>query len=102
MDSHASDAFDALPWWLAALAALIVGVLTMASAGDVWASLIRSGIAFVVFCVIGFIARQFLKATASRTGDRTHASLPETTDKPKTDSVSSPDEFAGFPREDQE
>ena len=59
-----NNAFDTLPWWLAAFAALLVGGISAVSAeGDVWVILARSGIAFFVFWIVGGLVRQFLTRT---------------------------------------
>ena len=100
MESQMTDPFDALPWWLAAFAAVIVGSITMVTAGDIWASIIRSGLAFVIFCAIGFVARHFLRTTANRKADRT--SPPGSGFDAKPEQLPISEDFAEFTRNDQE
>ena len=60
-----TNAFDALPWWLAVIATVIVGGVSMAATGDVWTSLTHAGIAFVAFLLIGALLRYFFTRPSS-------------------------------------
>ena len=63
-----NDFLAAIPWRLASLAALIVGIVSFAvAAADVWTALEHVGAAFVVFFLIGTIARAMLSAGGRRT-----------------------------------
>ena len=64
-----NDTLDSLPWLLAAVAALLVGGVSLISGGLVWDSLEKAGAAFVAFGLIGAIIRKILVA-ASNSGQQ--------------------------------
>lgn len=75
-----SDFLMALPWRLAAAAALIVGGVSFATgASDVWGVLTRVGIAFAAFFILGAIARSVLSATSPHPDGRHNDHLNHTT-----------------------
>jgi len=52
---------NTLPWRLASLAALVVGIVSLATgAADAWSGLERVAIAFVAFYLIGSVAKTLL------------------------------------------
>ena len=65
-----NNAFDSLPWLLASISALLVGVASMVSGAIVWEALARAGLAFVVFGLIGAVVRRILAAQPKDTTDR--------------------------------
>ena len=58
-----NDFLSALPWRLAALAALIVGGLSAINGVDAWVGLERCGLAFAAFLALGNLAKGLLRAT---------------------------------------
>lgn len=56
-----------LPWRVASLAGLLVGGISLATGADVWNSLLRVGMAFLVFGLIGLGLRAVLRQSASVT-----------------------------------
>jgi hypothetical protein len=61
-----NDFLSALPWRLAALAALIVGGLSVVNGVDTWVGLERCGFAFLVFWALGSFAKGLLRAAEPR------------------------------------
>lgn len=57
-----NDFVRRLPWRLGALGGLLVGAISLAGEIDLWACLLRAGIAFAVFAVLGLGARAALEA----------------------------------------
>jgi len=57
-----NDFVRRLPWQLGALGGLLVGAISLAGEVDLWACLIRAGIAFLVFGVLGLGLRALLEA----------------------------------------
>jgi len=61
-----NEFLNALPWRLASIAALAVGIVTLATgAADAWTGIERVGIAFFVFFVIGSFAKSLLAVGAA-------------------------------------
>ncbi|MDR3707296.1 MAG: hypothetical protein P4L33_03270 [Capsulimonadaceae bacterium] len=56
--------FEELPWWLGGVAAIIVGGVSAAGGCDVWDCLMRSGLAYAIFWVIGIPLGKFFRETA--------------------------------------
>jgi hypothetical protein len=46
--------FVGLPWRIASLAGLLVGAISLLTGADLWTSLLRVSVAFVVFGAAGF------------------------------------------------
>lgn len=65
-----NDFLSALPWRLAALAALIVGGLSVFNEVDTWVGLERCGIAFAAFWALGSFAKGLLHAAEPRRHER--------------------------------
>lgn len=60
-----NDFVRRLPWRLGALGGLLVGAISLAGGIELWACLIRTGIAFAVFGVMGLGLRALLEAGRS-------------------------------------
>jgi hypothetical protein len=56
-----------LPWRVASLAGLMVGVISLATGADVWACLLRVGAAFFLFGALGLGLRAVLRQSAAVT-----------------------------------
>ncbi len=57
-----NDFVRQVPWRLGALGGLLVGAISLAGETDLWACLLRTGIAFAVFGVLGLGLRALLEA----------------------------------------
>jgi hypothetical protein len=56
-----NEFLNTLPWRLASIAALAVGIVTLATgAADAWGGVERVGIAFAAFYIIGSVAKALL------------------------------------------
>jgi len=79
---------ERLPWRVAALAGLIVGVLRLRGGADVWNSLLWVGAAFFLFGLLGMGLRAImLQGTAAppeprNRGQHFDQTTPETPEKP--------------------
>ncbi len=56
-----------LPWRVASLAGLIVGTISLVTGADVWTCLLRVGIAFFLFGILGLGLRAVLRQSAATT-----------------------------------
>ncbi|HEY3329446.1 MAG TPA: hypothetical protein VGK19_05455 [Capsulimonadaceae bacterium] len=94
-----TTAFDTLPWRLSSIACLFVAAVTLVITDDVWVILIRAGIAFAVFWVIGYSIRYFFKSTSQKQVERHGHSQHAPVDSPpaETDSTPSPINFEDLP-----
>jgi hypothetical protein len=88
-----------LPWRIAAVAGLVVGGVSLCAGTGLWVTLMRVGVAFVIFALIGFGLQAILQQGAREDrpkGDaRTGAHIDQTTPPMSVEEVSRPAEGIG-------
>jgi hypothetical protein len=91
-----NNVFDSLPWLLASLSALLVGIASAASGAVVWDALERAGLAFLVFGVIGAAVRLALVGQSrDASGDNRE------TNKGATDKSGEAEHTDGLPKDER-
>ena len=61
-----TDFLERLPWRLASLAGLLVGIASLIAGTDSWVSLLRVGAAFLIFGGLGTALRALMRSPAPR------------------------------------
>jgi hypothetical protein len=88
-----------LPWRIAAVAGLVVGGVSLWAGTGLWVTLMRVGVAFVIFAFAGFGLRFVLQQGAihggPKSGSRAGAHVDQTTPPMTVEDVSRPAEGVG-------
>ncbi|MGI4790708.1 MAG: hypothetical protein ACRYFS_17905 [Janthinobacterium lividum] len=83
---------ERLPWRIAALAGLLVGGISLLTGADLWTSLLRLSVAFVVFGAAGLALRVLLQNAETPPAAQGHhfdQTTPEESPEEPTSSASS-------------